>query len=256
MVKIFIDPGHGGTDPGAVANGIQEKNITLQISQRIKEILEREYSNVSVRMSRNSDQTVSLNQRTDMANLWGADFLYSIHVNSGGGAGYEDYIYSGLSANSRTAQMQQTVHGEIISRVEMVNRGAKSANFHMLRESNMDAILTENGFIDNSSDAAKMKNAAWIDSVARGHVVGLERVFNLTRIMNTQRIISFYTGGFRGEAISKVHSFITSNNWWYQPSRASDGSMMFQIGGFGEGTVDAKKMEQFLKDNNFWYEIK
>lgn len=181
MVKIFIDPGHGGTDPGAVGYGIQEKNVTLQIGLKIREILEREYSNVSVRMSRTGDSTVSLSQRTNAANSWGADFLYSIHVNSGGGVGYEDFIYSRLSNSSRTAQMQRTIHSEIISRINMNDRGMKKADFHMLRESNMDAVLTENGFIDNAGDAAKMKNPSWIESVARGHVVGLEKVFNLQK---------------------------------------------------------------------------
>lgn len=181
MVKIFIDPGHGGTDPGAVGFGIQEKNVTLQIGLKIREILESEYSNASVRMSRTGDSTVSLSQRTNAANSWGADFLYSIHINSGGGVGYEDFIYNRLSNTSRTAQMQRTIHAEIISRNNLTDRGMKKADFHMLRESNMDAILTENGFIDNASDAAMMKNPRWIELVARGHVIGLERVFNLQR---------------------------------------------------------------------------
>lgn len=184
MVKIFIDPGHGGTDSGAVGNGIQEKNITLQIGLKIRDILEKEYSNVSVRMSRTGDTTVSLTQRSNMANSWGADFLYSVHVNSGGGVGYEDYIYSRLSNSSRTAQMQRTIHSEIIARNNLNDRGMKKADFHMLRETSMDAVLTENGFIDNTRDAAKMKSPAWIESVARGHVVGLEKIFNLTRNQN------------------------------------------------------------------------
>ncbi|MBA4538815.1 N-acetylmuramoyl-L-alanine amidase, partial [Bacillus aquiflavi] len=57
MVKIFIDPGHGGTDPGAVGNGLQEKNLTLQISTKIRDILVNEYNNVYVNMSRTGDQT-------------------------------------------------------------------------------------------------------------------------------------------------------------------------------------------------------
>lgn len=64
MVKVFIDPGHGGTDPGAVGNGLQEKNLTLQIATRIKDILTLEYDNVSILMSRTGDQTVSLSERT------------------------------------------------------------------------------------------------------------------------------------------------------------------------------------------------
>lgn len=189
MVKIFIDPGHGGTDPGAVGFGIQEKNITLQIALKIRDILQAEYSNAEVRLSRTGDQSISLNQRTNMANQWGADFLFSIHINSGGGVGYEDYIYNRLSNSSRTAQMQRTIHSEIISRNNMNDRGMKKADFHMLRESNMDAILTENGFIDNAGDSAKMKNPRWIESVARGHVVGLERLFNLQKKQSVAQAI-------------------------------------------------------------------
>ena len=86
MVKVFLDPGHGGSDPGAVGNGIQEKNITLQIATQIRDILLDEYENVSIKMSRTGDQTVSLNERTNGANNWNADFYLSVHINSGGGS--------------------------------------------------------------------------------------------------------------------------------------------------------------------------
>ena len=95
MVKIFIDPGHGGNDPGAVGNGIQEKNITLQISTGIRDILLSEYDGVSVLMSRTDDQTVSLNARTNAANHWGADFYLSVHINSGGGDRIRKLHFSG-----------------------------------------------------------------------------------------------------------------------------------------------------------------
>lgn len=104
MVKLFIDPGHGGTDPGAVGNGLQEKSLTLQIATRIKDILTLEYDNVSIRMSRTGDQTVSLSERTNAANAWGADFFLSVHINAGGGTGYEDYVYPGVGAPTTTYQ--------------------------------------------------------------------------------------------------------------------------------------------------------
>lgn len=85
MVKIFIDPGHGGTDPGAVGNGLQEKNLTLQIATRVKNILLAEYNNVTILMSRTGDTFPTLQDRTNQANAWGADFFLSIHINAGGG---------------------------------------------------------------------------------------------------------------------------------------------------------------------------
>lgn len=182
MVKIYIDPGHGGTDPGAIGNGLEEKNVTLAIATRVRNMLVNEYSNATVRMSRTGDQTVSLLQRTNDANAWGADYYMSIHINSGGGTGYEDFIHNALSDSSSTAQLRNTIHAEIVKLNEMQNRGKKKDNFHVLRESNMPAMLTENGFIDNASDAAKMKSTAWLDKAARGHVNGLAKALGLQKI--------------------------------------------------------------------------
>ncbi|WP_277350511.1 N-acetylmuramoyl-L-alanine amidase [Bacillus sp. RO2] len=179
MLKVFIDPGHGGTDPGAVGNGLQEKNLTLQIGTRVRDMLVNEYNDVSVLMSRTGDQTLSLTQRTNAANAWGADFLLSVHINAGGGTGYEDFIYPGVGAPTTT--YQNLIHEEIMKLVNFRDRGKKTANFHMLRESNMPALLTENGFVDNAEDAAKLKTASFIENVARGHVNGIERSFDLTR---------------------------------------------------------------------------
>lgn len=76
MVKIFIDPGHGGNDPGAVGNGMQEKNLTLSIATQIRDMLVSEYENAEVRMSRTGDTAVSLTERTNMANNWGLIIFY------------------------------------------------------------------------------------------------------------------------------------------------------------------------------------
>ncbi|ASV68154.1 N-acetylmuramoyl-L-alanine amidase [Cytobacillus sp. FSL W7-1323] len=176
MVKIYIDPGHGGTDPGAVGNGLQEKNLTLQIATKVRDLL-LGYSNAEVRMSRTGDQTVSLAQRTNDANAWGANYFLSIHINAGGGTGYEDYIYPG--SGTPTTTYQNIIHEEIMKVVNFADRGRKQANFHVLRESNMPAILTENGFIDTVADANKLKQASFIQAIAQGHVNGLVRAFNL-----------------------------------------------------------------------------
>ncbi|WP_307894463.1 N-acetylmuramoyl-L-alanine amidase [Bacillus swezeyi] len=179
MVKIFIDPGHGGTDPGASGNGLQEKHLTLQIALALRNILLDEYQNVSVQLSRTSDQTVSLTQRTNAANSWGADFYLSIHVNAGGGTGYEDYIYSGVGAPTST--YRNVIHEEILKVVDFRDRGKKTANFHVLRETVMPALLTENGFVDNTSDANKLKSSTFIQSIVRGHANGIARALNLSK---------------------------------------------------------------------------
>ncbi|WP_243356084.1 N-acetylmuramoyl-L-alanine amidase family protein [Bacillus litorisediminis] len=179
MVKIFIDPGHGGSDTGAVGNGLQEKNLTLQIATRVRDILAAEYNNISILMSRTGDQTVSLTQRTDAANSWGADYYLSIHINAGGGTGFESFIYPNVGAPTTT--YQDIIHEEILKQVDFYNRGKKEANFHVLRETYMPALLTENGFIDNATDANKLKQSSYIERIARGHVNGLARAFNIPK---------------------------------------------------------------------------
>ncbi len=182
-MKLYLDPGHGGTDPGAQGNGLKEKDINLDIALKIRNLITNQYENVSVKMSRTSDATKSLNQRTNEANAWGADYFVSIHCNSfnGSARGYEDYIHSALSDSSQTAKYRNILHEEITSVNRLQNRGKKKANFHVLRESSMPAILSENGFIDNAQDAALMRDASWRQTVAQGHVNGIARAFNLKR---------------------------------------------------------------------------
>ena len=185
MVKIFIDAGHGGSDPGSVANDLKEKNLTLEISKRIAALLNN-YKNVQVKLSRTGDQTLSLKQRTDMANTWGADYLLSVHINAGGGTGFESFVYNGnYNGKEKTNQKRNIIHDEIVKAIEIRDRGKKEGNLHMVRESNMPAALTECGFIDNVSDASLLKTSSFLDKIASGHVEGLVKVFNLERINNS-----------------------------------------------------------------------
>jgi N-acetylmuramoyl-L-alanine amidase len=195
MPKIFIDPGHGGKDTGAVGNGLQEKDITLSIALEIQRILQNEYENVSVQLSRTSDTAVPLSQRATKANRWGADVYLAIHVNAGGGTGYEDYIYEGLSDRSTTAWIRDIIHEEVIRATGFRDRGKKKANFYVLRETVMPAVLTENGFIDRKEDAEKLKDPAFLQTIARGHVNGLAKAFHLTKKSDANDLIRVIVDG-------------------------------------------------------------
>lgn len=178
--KIYLDPGHGGTDSGAAANGMVEKNITLDIALRTRTILLNNW-NVSVRMSRASDITRSLTFRTDDANAWGANLFVSIHINAGGGSGFESYVYPGSGA--RTLRLQDDVHAAVLANMREVgsvtNRGQKQANFHVLRETAMSAVLTENLFIDTTHDANLLRLDEFRQRTARGHARGIARFLGL-----------------------------------------------------------------------------
>lgn len=187
--KILIDPGHGGNDPGASANGLKEKDLTLDISKRVNDNLLSNYE-VKTKMTRTSDKTVSLNNRTSSANAWGADLFLSVHINSGGGTGYEDYIHNSFGPQSQSIKRYDTtspeVQAEIRSEVKKVlkkygirDRGDKQANFHVLRESGMPAVLLEIMFIDTKKDADLLKNATFKQDMANGISKGVAKAYKL-----------------------------------------------------------------------------
>ena len=179
MTKIFIDPGHGGNDPGAVANGLQEKVLVLKIAQYMKELLA-DYEGVQVKMSREKDVFISLSERARLANSWGADYFVSVHVNAGGGTGFESFVHT--SQASRTVALRNVVHDEIMRMLSSVrDRGKKAANFAVLRLTRMPAILTENLFVDHPEDARKLKDSAFLEKVARGHAEGIAKAFGLKK---------------------------------------------------------------------------
>ncbi|KZS45686.1 cell wall hydrolase [Paenibacillus glucanolyticus] len=183
MKKVWIDAGHGGKDPGAVGNGLREKDIVLTVSLGVKERLERDYEGVKVFLSRSTDVFLELKERTDAANKAGADILVSIHCNAGGGAGgFESFRYTNALAASRS--LQNVLHTEIMGALKpfgVIDRGQKAANLHMCRESKMPAVLSENLFIDVTTDVAKLKRQEVIDALIVGHVSGIAKYLGLKK---------------------------------------------------------------------------
>lgn len=180
-VRIYIDPGHGGSDPGAVGNGLQEKDLTLTIGLKFRDYL-LQFEGVQVRMSRTTDKTVSLSQRVSDANKWGADFFVSIHINAGGGVGFETYCYTSIKDGSRTDRLRDDIHNKVMDqKVFTRDRGRKFANYHVIRETTMPACLTENGFIDNKTDADILKDETNLNKIALGHALGVAAAFGLKK---------------------------------------------------------------------------
>lgn len=182
MFKIMLDPGHGGKDPGACANGLRESDVVLKIAKYCRDYINATYEDVKVYMTRESDVFVGLSERAAMANRLKVDYFCSIHGNAGGGIGYEDYIYNGSWATkNRTIAIQNTIHTEIIRTGLFVDRKTKQADYAVLRETNMDSILTECGFIDNVKDAAILRVDANLKKIAIAHCVGFEKAFGWKR---------------------------------------------------------------------------
>jgi N-acetylmuramoyl-L-alanine amidase len=114
------------------------------------------------------------------ANQAAADYFFSIHINAGGGTGFETFVYTGSSG--ATAAYQNVIHKRISLLYEMSgfpNRGQKQANLAVLRETHMPALLLEYGFIDNAKDAAKLADPDWIERLAQATAAGVASSFGL-----------------------------------------------------------------------------
>ena len=157
MAKVFLDPGHGGKDPGAIGNGLQEKDVNLSVALKIDKILKRH--NVKVFYSRTTDVFVELSNRATMANNVKADIFLSIHCNSFDdpqAQGLETFSYTGSLKGAKLAKdiQDSLIRDKLYTR----NRGIKTANFAVLRLTKMPAALVELGFISNSQDANILRN--------------------------------------------------------------------------------------------------
>jgi N-acetylmuramoyl-L-alanine amidase len=204
LTKIFLDAGHGGKDTGASGNGIYEKDITLSIVKKIADYL-KSYKNVQILLTRDTDTYLTLDQRTDKANQWGADAFLSIHINSAtdpSARGFETYIYP--TTGPDTISFQNVMHQEITKQISgylgFTDRGKKRQNFHVLRESHMKALLSENLFISNTADATLLKSDPFLSSIALGHTIGLEKFFGLEQtqspVNNDSKLYQVVTGTY------------------------------------------------------------
>lgn len=153
-MKICIDAGHGGADPGAVNGNYREKDAALAIALKVGKALA--MAGAEVIYTRTVDKTVELVERTDYANAAGADYFVSIHLNAAAAksaAGIETYSYNRAGAS---CELAEAVQKALVEATGAVDRGAKTANYHVLRETAMPAILVETGFISNNKEAGKL----------------------------------------------------------------------------------------------------
>lgn len=147
MYKVFLSAGHGGSDPGAVANGLKEKNITLQILLACKDELERH--GVKVICSRTKDENDPVRQEVIEANSSGADIAVSFHINAGGGDGFEAFYYANSDEGKKLAQLGE----KYVKALGQNSRGLKSGNhLYFVKRTSMPAVLFESYFIDNAND--------------------------------------------------------------------------------------------------------
>ncbi|MDY3208429.1 SH3 domain-containing protein [Clostridium baratii] len=171
--KVFIDPGHGGYDDGSSGNGLLEDELNLQIGLKLQKKLEAR--GIEVKMSRTTDEYLSLGERAEMANEYGADIFVSNHINSfeqASANGIETYYHRDKSSHK---PLSDGIQSNAIKQTGAVDRGVKNANFAVLRESTMPSSLFEAGFISNKAEASKLGSDAYQDKLATALADGIEK---------------------------------------------------------------------------------
>ena len=166
-MKIFINPGHGGRDPGACGNGLRESDVALAIGKRVEGYLRAVGYDVKLFQCGGVDG--DLWQICNTANAWHADLFVSIHCNSFNGfaRGTETFHYYGSTRGERLAEK---IQAQIVNSLPVVNRGVKEAGFAVLFDTNAPAVLVETAFIDNPADAKLLvdREDDFARAIARG----------------------------------------------------------------------------------------
>ncbi|HKW01281.1 MAG TPA: N-acetylmuramoyl-L-alanine amidase [Vicinamibacterales bacterium] len=205
--RIVLDAGHGGHDPGAQANGIDESELTLDVAQRLQKLLEAQ-PGFAVVLTRSTDDYIALEERTAIANREGADLFLSIHANASkqpAASGIETYflnfatnptaeavaarenassgqnmgtlpdILKAIALNNKLAESRELasiVQTSLVRRLSQQNRtirdlGVKQAPFVVLIGAQMPSILAEISFLTNRSDATLLKQGSYRQKIAQ-----------------------------------------------------------------------------------------
>jgi len=157
---IVLDPGHGGSDPGAVAWNVKEKDLNLQVAKILKEMLQK--AGATVYMTRTDDRYVGLYTRADIANNLNADLFVSIHHNASSNSGAKGVMTLYYPSSKKTDKMNGQKFAEIVQRNLVKDLNARDwgiiprPNLVVTRETKMPAVLAELGFMTTKSELEKL----------------------------------------------------------------------------------------------------
>lgn len=183
-MKIMLDAGHGYNTPGKRSpDGMREYEFNRSVANYAKDLLE-EYEGVTVYFAHSDQRDVSLQERTDKANMLNVDCYVSIHANAYGtgwnsATGIETFVYT--TRPPEAFQLAQKVQKELVIATGLRDRGVKTANFHVLRETKMTAILIECGFMTNREDMRQLRTDVYRETCAEAIVKGIATQYKLRK---------------------------------------------------------------------------
>ncbi|WP_374931792.1 N-acetylmuramoyl-L-alanine amidase [Neobacillus driksii] len=196
-LTVFLDPGHGGSDPGATVGGYHEADLNFSVAKKVQSLLLKQ--GYRVFMSRTSDTYVDLIDRPKMANELTADIFVSIHTNSTAEEktpvnGVESYYYEidakypskineDMHNNSerilKSVTLTNLIQENIISYTGASDRGTHGETFAVIREAAMPATLLEMGFINNFSERQNLFKDSYQNKLAKAIADGIDEYFKI-----------------------------------------------------------------------------
>lgn len=186
MVKICLDPGHGGIDPGAVNGKRCEKDDVLRLALAVKPLLEKQ--GISVLMTRTSDANVALDTRCAMANKADCDYFLSIHRDAAGASAFGISAWVHSRATAATVASAQSIMDEVLAVTPTMNRRVNKGtpqnypDFAVNAQTNMTSALLEVGFVTNSEDNKRFDTyfGQYAEAIVRGLCAAVGVVYKET----------------------------------------------------------------------------
>ena len=193
---IFLDPGHGGKDPGASYYNITEKELNMQVYQKLRKELEG--LGYTVLSSRDSDVFVDfVTERSRMVNKTDSDIFISIHFNASGNpasnrAGIQTYSYEAAAGYpskinpywhnhpdriSESNRLAADIHSSLLAETGAKDAGLLQSSFAVLRETDKPAVLLELGYIDNFNENQQVRSDAYQNRLVAGIVKGIQKYY-------------------------------------------------------------------------------
>ena len=222
QTKICIDPGHGGSDPGAVGGGQQEAANVLDTGLKFRTWMQTDTADSAgggswnVIMTRTTDASVELATRTSYANSNAAARFMSIHNNAAAAtsaSGIETFCWGSGSANS--IDIRNKVQEEALIAWPLVNRGNKTANFYVLVNTNMPAELHEMGFITNTADRVYLGSSTHRNNHAKSELFAIQRHYGFAKYTPSTAVVVTGDNGTAAWSASANWSASTSTPGYY-----------------------------------------
>lgn len=210
-IKIVVDPGHGGHDPGAVGpSGLAEKNVVLSVARYLRNYLAG--AGARVILTRNRDKFIPLAHRAEIANKAKARTFVSVHINSSPNKGAnktETYFHK-----KSAARLASSVQSRMFKGLGNENNGTHLAGFAVIRRTKMKGILTEGSFISNAREEARLKRDTYRRKMARSIYEGLKDAYGLKRKAQVAKVETVVKEEAKIEAkpvvkVEKNKSFLT-----------------------------------------------